>query len=233
MTTIQSHKNRLFKKQVALFGFLLLLTVIFLFSFGFKILFGTSLFINQIFNKDDALITPTKEIFLGDLTIDSIPEATNSATILVSGFIDKFDSVAIYLNETKVDEIKIASNSFNFEIKDLQKGENKLYFLAKSNKHKEKKQTETFKVLYADEKPKIEIKEPADQLKTVKNEIKIIASTAKENVTKINGFPIVLDVQGNFESSVKLKNGENKIIILVIDIYGNSEEKTLTIIKEE
>ncbi len=230
MSRLQSHKNKVFTTQVALVIFLFIFVLGFIFTTGFKILLNSSVFINQLFNKNsDQTTTKEKESFIGDFSVDSIPTATNSAKIIVSGTIINYDSLILYLNKEKMDETPVASDSFSIELGNLKKGDNEIYLLAKSKKSKTEKQSETFKVVYKDDKPKLEISEPSDQLKTNKQEIKIVGSTDKENSVKINSLPVVVDYQGGFQTSVKLNDGENKINIVVEDAYGNIETKTLTV----
>lgn len=233
MSRLESHKNKVFLKQVTLLAISLLIILIFIFTLGFKLLLNTSLFINQLFNKNQSTTTTEKESFRGNFSIDSIPAATNSAKITVSGSINDYDSLTFFLNKEKVNEILVASDSFSIELGELKKGDNEVYLLAKSKKYKTEKQSDTYKVSYRDEKPKLDISEPADQLKTNKQEIKVAGQTDKENFVKINNLPVVVDFQGNFQTFVKLNDGENKIIISVQDNYGNSESKTITVVYQK
>lgn len=207
----------------------LIMVFIFILTVGFKILLNTSLYINQLFNKNSPQVTVEKESFNGDLSIDSIPEATNSAKVLVSGSISNFDSITLYLNKEKIKEIPVASDSFSLEIENLIKGDNTIYFLAKSKKFKETKQSDTYRVTYKDDKPKLEVSEPTDQFKTNKQEIKVSGKTDEDNTVKVNSLPVVVDFQGGFQTTIKLNDGDNKIKITVEDNFGNTESKELTV----
>ena len=88
-------------------------------------------------------------------------------------------------------------------------------------------------MLYKSEKPKLEIKEPQDGLKTNKQEVNLVGETDKETYIKVNDLPVVVDAQGVFQTTLKLKEGENKIIITAQDIADNLEEKVLTVIYEK
>lgn len=229
MTRLQSHKNKIFYSQVIFTLLLIIGVVIFIFTTGFRLLLNSSLFINQIFNKNTPQTTTERANFQGLFTIDSIPTATNSAKITINGSINNYDSITVYLNKEKINETKIATDSFFLEVNNLNKGDNEIYLLAKSQKFKEQKQSAIYKVVYNDEKPKIEISEPSDQLKTNKQEINIIGKTDKENTVKVNNLPVVVDYQGGFQTSIKLNEGENKINITVEDNYGNVETKILIV----
>ena len=229
MSRLETHQQKVFLSQIAFFAALLILIFVFIFTIGIKLLLNTSLFINQVFDKDKLTVTPSKEEFKGEFSVDQIPSATNSAKIIVSGSISNYDTVAVYLNKEKKEETKIASNSFSLEIGDLIKGENEIYFLAKSQKKKQEKQSEVFKVIFKDEKPKLEISEPTDGLKTYIQDQKITGTTDKENTVRVNSLPVVVAANASFQTSVKLHDGENKITIDVTDEFGNSDSKTLTV----
>ena len=46
---------------------------------------------------------------------------------------------------------------------------------------------------------------------------------------KINDFPIVVDANGNWETNIKLKDGDNLITIIASDLAGNTESKIITV----
>jgi hypothetical protein len=230
MTRLTSHRNRVFYTQLALVLLLITATVIFIATIGFPLVLNSSLFFNQILNKR-SLPQPTqeKENFKGIFSVDSIPTATNSAKIIIDFSVANYDSIAVYLNQEKIEEVPVTSDSFSIQFGDLNKGENKLYFVAKSKKYKKENQSEEFIISFRDEKPKLEISEPADQSKTNKQNINIIGKTNQDSTVKINNLPVVVDYQGGFQASIKLNDGENKIIIRAKDNFGNFEEKTITV----
>ena len=84
-------------------------------------------------------------------------------------------------------------------------------------------------VFFNNEKPKLEISEPADNLKTSKQDLSIKGATDKEIFIKINDFPIVVDANGNWETNIKLKDGDNLITIIASDLAGNTESKIITV----
>jgi len=128
-----------------------------------------------------------------------------------------------------VKEVDSAADIFNEEIGDLEKGENSVYILAKSKNSKTEKSTITYKVFYKSEKPKLEISDPSDNSTTSNQEIKVKGSTDKETYIHINDIPVVVDVNGNFEMSIRLKDGDNQITTKAQDIAGNEETKTIKI----
>lgn len=208
---------------------MLFLILYFIFTFGIKMLLNTSSFISGLFPQPSIKPLAKIEGSFSSIDISSIPQATNSATITVSGSTLNFDTLYFYLNGRKVKEIESTSDIFSEEIGDLEKGENDVYIKAKSTDSKTEKNTITYKVYYKSEKPKLEITEPSDNSTTNNQEIKIKGSTDKETYIHINDLPVVVDANGNFETSVRLKDGENQIVANAQDIAGNIETKTLKV----
>lgn len=207
----------------------LFVVLYFIFTFGIKLLLNTSSFISGLFPQPSTKPLSKTEDSFSSIDISSIPQATNSAKIIVSGSVLNFDSLIFYLNKVKVKEVDSPSDIFNEEIGDLEKGENSIYILARSKDSKTEKTTITYKVFYKSEKPKLEISEPSDNSTTNNQEIKIKGSTDKETYIHINDIPVVVDVNGNFETTVRLKDGDNQITAKAQDIAGNEEIKTIKV----
>jgi len=220
------------KTKIILGFFILLLLFYFLFNFGFKIIFSVSSFIGKLNNKISP--TPTnsqKESFIGEISINSIPQATNSAKIITQGTVVNFDTVSFYLNNRKVKTVEPSEElNFSEELGDLEEGKNIVYALAKNKAYSISKKTPIYEVFYKVKKPKLEIFTPKDREKLSNNEVIIKGQTDKETFVKINEMPIIVDANGNFETSLTLKNeGENKIQITASDIAGNIEIKEITV----
>ncbi len=228
MSHLEKRQNKQFLQRIVIGIVLFVFVFFFLFTTGIKLLVSFTLFLNQLANGGNKQQTVEKQQTLNSVDIDPIASATNSATIEFTGTSLNFDSLEIYLNDTKQGQMSI-SDTFAGEVKDLEKGQNTIYFIAKSSSSKTTKKTQTFSVLYKTDKPKLDISSPGDNSKTNKEDIIISGSTDKETSIKINDQPIIVDADGKFTSSVRLKSGENKIVITAEDIVGNQTEKTLTV----
>ncbi len=99
--------------------------------------------------------------------------------------------------------------------------------MTKDNKNEKK--TSDYNVFYSDDKPKLEITEPQDNSKTSKSEITIIGSTDNDITVRTNNLPVIVDATGKFRTTLRLKEGENKIEISAVDDAGNNETKTITV----
>lgn len=234
MGRLEQHQKKQLNNTIFFSLFILIAVIVLIFTFGLKILLNTSSFVARLTEKKSDTALKKNQNLIEDIDIDSIPVATNSARIFVGGSVVNFDQVEFYLNGDLVKEIMLlTSDNFNEEIGDLNKGGNEIYVIGKSKESEEEKKSKIFTVLFKGEKPKLEVKEPQDNLKTNSSEIKVLGQTDKETYIKVNDLPVVVDAQGIFQTLVRLKDGENKIIILAQDVAGNSEEKTLTVIYEK
>ncbi|PIS16104.1 hypothetical protein COT62_00125 [Candidatus Roizmanbacteria bacterium CG09_land_8_20_14_0_10_41_9] len=228
---LQQHQNKRFTLTIILATLILISLLIFIFFVGIQLVLNASAFIANLTAKPQTSQVQNKSnSFYGKIDIDSIPTATNSAKIIVGGSVLNYDVLKFYINDQLVDEKSMsASDTFSEEIGDLEKGENEVYIIAVSKSTKKEQDSTRYTVIYKDEKPKLEIKEPPDESKTAKQEIRISGVTDKETYVRVNDSPVVVDAQGNFEASIRLKDGENKITIVTQDIAGNTESKTLTV----
>lgn len=193
-------------------------------------LLNTSVFVANIFNKNNVTPIVKNEDIYGSINIDDIPSATNSPKIVVSGSVVNYTILRFYINGEKVKEKEInVSDNFSEEIGDLTKGNNEVFVQALTNDEKNSKKTEIFQVFYNSEKPKLEISEPADNSKTSNQDLSIKGTTDKDIFIKVNDNPVVVDANGNWETDIKLKDGDNIITIVATDLAGNIETKTLTV----
>lgn len=203
----------------------------FLFTVGIKLILNSSVFVANMFSKNSpaAPLNKTTDVY-GSVDIEDIPVATNSAKIIVNGSVVNYTKLDFYLNGEVVETKDMTANEiFNIEIGDLEKGKNEVYIKARTEDGQNTKKTQVYEVLYKDEKPKLDISEPADRATVSSPEVTIKGTTDKEVLIKVNDLPVVVDVNGNFDSTVRLKEGDNSISVKAEDIAGNVEGKTLTV----
>jgi hypothetical protein len=209
----------------------LAITFYLLFTVGFKLLLNTSIFVANMFSKNTPTspLNKTSDVY-GSVNIDDIPVATNSAQIILTGSVMNYSKLDFYINDAVVETKNMTTTDiFTVEIGDLERGENEVYIKATTEDGKNTKKTTVYKVTYKDEKPKLEISEPADKATVPNPEVTVKGTTDKEVLIKINDLPVVVDVNGGFDSVVRLKEGDNTITITAGDTAGNLETKILTV----
>ncbi len=230
MSRLERHQKNQLTAKIVVFTVILLTVVYFVLTIGFKLLFSMSLFIAGVTNKTASTpLTKTSDL-IGSVDINSIPNATNSATITVGGSVMNLNKVEFYIDDEKVKSVTLdASDTFSENIGDLNKGDNTVYIKAFSPDGQLQKQSMTFHVLYKPDKPKLDISQPADKMTTDKPDIVVQGTTDKETFVKINDSPAVVDANDSFDMDIQLKEGDNPITITATDIAGNTEIKTLTV----
>lgn len=218
--------------KLVIYIFLLLAVLYLMFSLGFKLLINSSLFISNLFSKNQKTVEQVKkdDDFFESLKIDDVPTATSSSSIVISGTSLNFDTLEFYLNDEKIKETQAASSgTFSETIEPLEKGDNTIYVIAKKADSDKEKQSSEYTVSYTTEKPKLEITGPADATKTSKDDITISGITDKDVSISVNGMPAVVDTSGQFKLSLRLKEGENSIEITAQNSAGNTETKMLKV----
>lgn len=222
------------RKKIIFLIFFISLSLTFLFTFGLRILLNTSIFIANISSKNKPTEFLRKNNEYISLSIDNIPSATNSSSILIEGTSLNIDEISIYLNNEETKTLKnFFSSNFTEEISGLKEGENEIYLIGKNTEKNLTKKTPVYKTIYKSKKPKIQIIEPVNEEKVNKNEVNIKGETDKDVYVKINNNPVIVDALGRFNHPLRLNEGENQITITAEDIAGNIEEKIIKIIYEK
>jgi hypothetical protein len=230
MTRLTSHQNKSFLSQLLITVAIIIAVLVFLVTFGFKLLISGSLFINQLANGSVSKQNSSSSTSsLTSLTIDPVEDATNSSRLIVSGETVNFDTVSIYLNGDKVTDAKADDGTFQEEVSGLEKGDNTIYFIAHSKNSTETKRSAQFTVAYKTDKPKLDISTPQDGSKTNKQNITIQGKTDKEIYVRVNDQPVVVNADGSFTTSYKLNDGDNTLTFIAQDIVGNQETKIVKV----
>lgn len=231
---LESHRQKRYFRQIIVYFFLLIITVGFIVTVGIKILINLTLFVANITHPktNNSHVKKQKTEFILPPEIFQIPTATNSSQIKISGRGSKGKNLYLYVNNQLEREVLLQDDIFETEV-DLTSPENRIYLVLEDPQTKQKKQSDVYTVIYKSKKPKLEIISPQDQEKTSKDEIEVVGQTEKEVLVKINDFPVVVDAEGRFSSTVRLTEGENKIIIEAEDIAGNLETKKLTVVYQK
>lgn len=208
----------------------------FLLTSGFSFLINSSVFVGNLFGGGRSEYDFGTAPKFYNIEFDEVPAATNSASLQVSGIAENLDEITIYVNGSRSKKIEVDSEGkFSTVLSNYDQGTNTLYAIGRNDKTKQNKKTEIISFLYKTAKPTIEISEPSDGSRTPRDEIKVSGKTdAEEDMTvRVQGALTTVDASGNFQSFVRLKEGENKIKITVTDAAGNTEEKEITVYYEK
>ncbi|NTU46682.1 hypothetical protein HGA88_03575 [Candidatus Roizmanbacteria bacterium] len=230
MSRLQEHQKKEYTRKLVFFVIILGLLIVFMVTVGLKLVISSTIFISNLTAPKNQTTQQTSDNFFGTLEINSIPQATNSAKFVISGTSTNYEKLTFYVNDESVKELDSVSNdSFTETIGDLKKGSNEVYVVANAKQAKAERKSNIFTVVYTDSKPKLEISEPQDNSKTGNSDLAVSGKTDKEIFIRVNDQPVVVDAQGNFKTSVRLKDGDNKIEVVAQDNAGNTETKILTV----
>lgn len=230
MGRLETHQQRRFKRLLMLYAGLFILLLVFMYTIGIKLLLSASFSITNFFGKRDTGETINSQNFYGKLDLDIPPTATNSAHIIVSGSTRDYDELEFYINKERVKKAKVSNDgTFAEEIGNLDKGSNNVVVRAIYSKNKKYEDKQQFTVNYSDSKPKLEVTEPGDNSKTNNEEVKIAGTSDVDNTVRVNGFPVVLNAEGKFETTIRLKDGDNTVEVTAEDPAGNVEKKSLKV----
>lgn len=222
------------KRQFVFFGIGTIIIIFLLIQFSGTLL---SLFGNIIFgirgDESQAVSESHLEEILLAPTLNSLPNATSSAKIKISGT-SSYDNgkIILYLNGRKSDTSKLRnSKKFEFNNVRLSNGENNIkvsYFI----NDKESDFSQDYTIIRSSEKPKLEINQPADNSTFTKADKNITVSgkTNSNGTVTVNGFRAVVNSSGEFSYIIELDEGDNTIIIEATNEAGVKNSKELSII---
>lgn len=154
-------------------------------------------------------------------------EATNSAQINIKGYGTPNSQVAIFLDDEKKDIVEVAEDG-SFKIKDLQLslGTNNIFGKSIDEENQESLPSKLIKIIYDNEKPKLEVTEPEDDKKITGGDKKVKISGNNEVGARVfvNDNQIIVDKEGNFSTAQDLNEGENSFNIKAVDSASNETE---------
>lgn len=159
-------------------------------------------------------------------------DATNSATVSLSGYAEANSKVIFVLNGSEVSRVTATSEGTFTQDLRLETGENLLTTYSADEAGNESAKSTAYKIFMDTEPIEIKIEEPTSgaQIEGRKNQNLIIKGTAKpEAKIFVNDRLNYGKPDGSFAVSYALSEGENKIKLRVVDKAGNQAETELTI----
>lgn len=164
--------------------------------------------------------------------INTLPEATSSAKVALSGYAEAGSEVVLTSDDVAIQKtIADASGSFLLSNIQLQKGTNSFRLTSIDQAGNESAPTPLIQIDYDDEKPKLTLSEPKDGQEffgSSERLITIAGETDEDSQVTFNNRSLVVDSSGSFTTSHELQEGENQLEITATDKAGNT---TTTIVK--
>lgn len=220
---LRRYEDRKFKKRLlwALGGSITL--IIFIFIFGLKLLVGFSLLVDNLRGS------PPKEQQSQSLVLppilDPLPEATNSATIAITGKGDPGMKIVLYIDEEESVTLPVESDGTFSITKKFTEGEHTVSAKAKNDKDLVSDLSNVMTVTIKRSKPELTVTNPQDGARIVgeNNTLIVKGKTDSDNTVTVNDRLAVVGSDGSFSYTQTLTEGENTIRIAATDPAGNGE----------
>lgn len=198
--------------------------IYFLFAWFLPTLIGSLSFLNRFKDIPKSSVLVIEDATLAPPVLNIPYEATNSATINLTGYASSHSFVEIYVDDDLKTKVETKENgSFTAEAIPLTLGSNNISGKTVDEKGHKSLFSKPILVTYSNEKPKLDLKEPTDNQEIKGGDKKVVVSgTTSPDVTlTINGARTIVDSSGNFSQSIDLSEGDNTITIVAITSAGN------------
>lgn len=214
-------------KRKLIFNLVLIVVLIYVFfNWGLPFLVGNLGFLNKYKS-----VKPIEEVKIDEAIAPPVlyvpVEATNSASIPISGYATPLSKVEIYIDdELKSQTSADTEGKFTSEEILLNLGSNNLYAITINDANKKSLPSKTIKLFYSNEKPILEVIEPGDgtEIKGGDKKIKIIGKTDPKNSVTVNGATVIVNSEGNFQTEINLNDGENVITVVSSTNFGTTSQ---------
>jgi bacillopeptidase F len=158
-------------------------------------------------------------------------EATNSATINISGLSESQTNVELLKNDVSVGKVVSTDNGdFVFTDISLDEGENTFWAIASKDKLGSSDLSKMVKIEYDKTSPTLTMTNPSeDAVKVDTADFDVVGQSEKGVSVTVNNRLAMVDDNGKFKIKFQLNAGKNDIEIVVRDLAGNETRKKITI----
>lgn len=219
------------KKQIIFFTVAIIILLFVATQFGPAVLDKVSGFTSR-FRSSQSINTKTDHTTLEAPFINSIPDATDSATITISGTSTYSDAqVELYVNGNLYDTSALSSNqTFSFDGVKLTQGSNIVKARVKQGSDTSDF-TRDYNVVYSQGDPKLDVSSPTDGQNFGRGDqsINVQGQTDPNNTVTVNSSRAIVDENGNFSYYMNLSEGDNTITIDAMSDAGKKTEKVLKV----
>lgn len=194
----------------------------FLFSWGIPVIIGGLSVFNKF--KPAQISEKVEDTGLAPPVLNIPFESTNSAKIKIAGYATQNSKVEIYLDDNLATELSTDSDGkFDTDELTLTEGINNIHGVTK-NDDKKSLPSKTIKISYSNDTPQLELSEPNDgqEIKGSDKKVRVSGKVDNQNPVTVNGVTVVVNSDGNFQTSIPLNDGENLIIISATNDFGNN-----------
>jgi len=231
--------SRLAKKEEArsvrrtiIYGTLTILFSVGLLFIGIPTLAKISVLLLDI-RKSNSVPDKTDTIPPAPPEFNSLPDATNSSSLSISGYAEPGSTVIVFQNDSQV-KTALTSKDGNFLVNDitLSEGKNEFYAVAQDESGNKSQPSEKVVIYLNSKPPELTVDQPQDGSVFNGDKNKKITVSGKTNpdvALTLNDHVIVLNNEGSFSYLYTLNDGENSLKIVATDQAGNKTEKEIKV----
>ncbi len=221
--------------RIFLIGFLSLVLVIFLFTWGIQVLVSIADLWGVVrgTNQNTTSTTSNKTIAPFAPRLEPLGMATNSAKLTVRGFAKESTIVELFLNDQTAGQTKVSDDkTFQFDNLTLIEGQNSLVAFSADEAGNKSQPSERLLIAYQTKAPKLDVNTPSDrQVFSGDQKTALVSGKIEQASTvTVNGFWAILNSDGTFSYNLSLNSGDNSMHVEALDEAGNKTTKDLTVI---
>jgi large repetitive protein len=165
--------------------------------------------------------------------VNTIPDATSSATLTLSGFTEPGATAVLYQNGERLSDTPVdTQGNFVFTDITLNSGLNRFYIIAKDAASNESLQSSTQTIIYDNATPTLTVDSPQDghQYFGLSQQMLTVQGKTDPDVTlKLNDHFLVVNSDGSFTGRFQLQTGDNHLTLIASDPAGNQTQTSLTV----
>lgn len=195
--------------------------IAFIVFFGLKLLVGFSLLVLRIQGASPTP-APSQSILIAPV-LNPLPEATNSASLTLTGSATGGTTLILYLNDSEEKKVSVPSDgTFSIPLT-LKEGASTLSAKITDEKGNISNLSNVISVLIKKSAPAIEVDEPPDgsTVTSAQNTITVRGKVEENSSVTVNGRLAIVSADGSFRLIYGLSEGDNSIRIVATDPAGN------------
>lgn len=218
------------RKTILLTSLGILIILILLIKFGVNVLVGFSVFLAGTKNQTPTNSKTSGDTFIAAPVLNPLPNATNSAAIIISGRSRSDKTIKLFINNDLKDTAQSDKNgNFSFN-QTLSAGDNLIETKIEQNNNSSDF-SNSFTVSFKNSAPSLTIDSPSDGQSFLKdqNSVNVTGKTDANVAVTVNGFWAIINESNNYSYNLSLQNGDNQIKVIAVDSAGNKTEKDLKV----
>ena len=218
------------RKTIFLTSLGILIILILLIKFGINLLVGFSVFLAGTKNQTSTNAKSSGDTFIAAPVLNPLPNATNSATIVISGKSQSGKTIKLFINNDMKDTAQ-SDNNGNFSFNETLSAGDNLIEAKTAQNNNTSDFSNSFTVSFKNSAPSLTVDSPSDGQSFSKdqNSVNVTGKTDANVSVTVNGFWAIINESNSYSYNLPLQNGDNQIKVIAVDSAGNKTEKDLKV----